>query len=362
VLLFDLLSFATAAAYLWFTRKRREASSSYTGWLIWQQSILAGAAIVTGALFSGLVALNSDLYQAHSLSSKPIMFIYGLLGLGALLGMRSFLIEYVGDLAAYLSAHEASKFSEIRAQIQRQGFRTACHVYDSGYANVIIVGHSLGSVIAYDTLNGLISHDYIKGKKWRSVERTKLLLTFGSPLDKTAFIFRAQVKDNVTREVLAAGKQPMLQENHFYRPRFWVNVWSPNDVISGALEFYDRGELEPKKKVAGLPPYEFTYKADAPDGETDAVPHCALLPSTQEPLPKTSPVVSLIDPKADIPFAAHTQFWDNQIIYDVLTKALQDDGSGREFEKFLSVNGAQKQAAPAAPRKRRPPAKEKVEK
>src|SRR6185436_4272746 len=103
--------------------------------------------------------------------------------------------------------------------------------YASPYDQVVVVGHSLGSVIAYDTLNGVISHDAIKNqepgqKPWNTVEKTKLLLTFGSPLDKTAFIFRAQVDENPTREALAASKQPLLEEQHRYRPAFWVNVWS----------------------------------------------------------------------------------------------------------------------------------------
>lgn len=74
----------------------------------------------------------------------------------------------------------------------------------------MFVGHSIGSVIAYDTLNGIINHGLINNQDWNAVGRTKLLLTFGSPLDQTAFIFRAQVEDNPCREMLASAKQPLL--------------------------------------------------------------------------------------------------------------------------------------------------------
>jgi hypothetical protein len=230
----------------------------------------------------------------------------------------------------------------MRSRIQAEAFRTACHVYASPYDEIVVVGHSLGSVIAYDTLNGIISQDAVKNQApgrepWRSVERTKLLLTFGSPLDKTAFLFRAQVDKNPTREVLAAAKQPLLEESHRYRPGSWINVWSPCDVISARLEFYDRGRLEPPTLKGGRKSYAFAYKPYP--RESGSLPICRPLPFRREPQPKLAPVVSLIDPKADIPFAAHTQFWENSLIYDILAKAvLAEDPAA--LEGFVSVKGA----------------------
>jgi hypothetical protein len=69
--------------------------------------------------------------------------------------------------------------------------------------------------------------------------RTRMFLTFGSPLDKTAFIFRAQREHPAgAREALAAAVQPMIL-SYDSRPVRWVNLHSPNDWISGSLEFYD---------------------------------------------------------------------------------------------------------------------------
>ena len=54
------------------------------------------------------------------------------------------------------------------------------------------VGRSLGSVIVYDVLNRLVNEDEAIGCSLKVVARTPLLLTFGSPLDRTAFLFAVQ--------------------------------------------------------------------------------------------------------------------------------------------------------------------------
>jgi hypothetical protein len=102
-----------------------------------------------------------------------------------------------------------------------------------------MVGHSLGSVIAYDVLNGLLIEDGFLANPVDAANRTRMFLTFGSPLDKTAFLFRTQadIKSPV-REVAAAAVQPMIQDYKF-RPKEWVNLWSHADIISGELNFYD---------------------------------------------------------------------------------------------------------------------------
>lgn len=164
--------------------------------------------------------------------------------------LRWFLVQSVGDVAAYISAHRASRFAEIRRAIQDVARRVTRNVYaardgESGepqYAHVMMVGHSLGSVIAYDMLNDSINRDLAAaagaGPYLDVVRRTKLLLTLGSPLDKTAFLFRTQKDDAPLREALAAAAQPMIV-SYENRPARWINIWSPFDWISASLEYYD---------------------------------------------------------------------------------------------------------------------------
>src|SRR3990172_751702 len=159
---------------------------------------------------------------------------------------RWYFVQYAGDVTAYVSAHTVNKFYEVRERIRQVGMQVAHAAYvarkpgsnEFEYDQLIIVGHSLGSVLAYDTLNAMINKDILSDGTLNVVQRTKLLLTFGSPLDKTAFIFRTQTKQAVVREALAAAKQPLIQ-SYDYRPARWINIWSRHDWISGAINYYD---------------------------------------------------------------------------------------------------------------------------
>jgi hypothetical protein len=187
--------------------------------------------------------------------------------------VRNLLTIYAGSLVAYLSPYKDSKFEDLRHQIQQRGLDLASLVYDghefpSGwiprYNEIVILGHSLGSVIAYDTLNAMINKQAAKlhsGVPNPVIERTKALITFGSPLDKTAFLFRAQLKIGRTRldregelrETMVSAVQPLITDYPMYRcnpvppprrPR-WINLWSRMDVISGSLDYYDDPSILP---------------------------------------------------------------------------------------------------------------------
>jgi hypothetical protein len=169
-------------------------------------------------------------------------------GLGTSVGLRYFTIEYVGDVAAYISAHKASKFYEVRQQIQKVGTDEATLIYEMKgvdgkpfYNEVILVSHSLGTVLAYDTFNALVNSAMASGGVGAAkafADRTRALLTFGSPLNKTAFIFRNFRKGDPFREALAEAVQPMITDTA-YRPKQWINVWSNADWVSGELAYYD---------------------------------------------------------------------------------------------------------------------------
>jgi hypothetical protein len=108
------------------------------------------------------------------------------------------------------------------------------------YQQIALVGHSLGSVIAYDTLNRLMLDDWLSKNHLGIANRTNCMVTFGSPLNKTAFFFTIQGSDTLRiRERLAATVQPLIQSYAKFRKFKWINVFSRNDIISGALEFYD---------------------------------------------------------------------------------------------------------------------------
>ncbi len=211
--------------------------------------------------------------------------------------VRRTLIQYLGDVAAYVQSHTLDRFDALRERIKETVWRQAHAIYgatrSSGlcefeYDSVAVVGHSLGSVIAYDTLNRLINDDVIAQSRWvtdgqksppplDASRRTCLLLTFGSPLDKTAFVFASQGPESETRLALAATAQPLIDRPE-YRRFPWINVYSKWDPISGPLHYYDP-----------------SVKLDA-----DRAP---------------DPVRNLADGAAMTFLLAHVEYWDGDLIY-----------------------------------------------
>jgi hypothetical protein len=225
----------------------------------------------------------------------PCSFL-GLLLLGSN-KVRKVIVQYVGDVAIYICPHLLNRFDKLRERIRRRVYKTAEHIYgmhapdscDLTYRKVAIVGHSLGSVAAYDTLNTLIALDELRGSPLHVLERTSLLLTFGSPLDKVAFVFAAQgTETSETRERFAATTRPLIQ-SYRYRTFPWINVYSDQDLISGKLDFYDNpGDPQSKGQINPAYPGELRE------------------------------VKNEIDSAAHTPLLAHVQYWQNKCVFNWL--------------------------------------------
>jgi len=209
--------------------------------------------------------------------------------------VRTLLVEYVGDVTAYVASNKVDSFDELRTKIKALAKESLSAVYSAKsqtsdqfeYDHICVVGHSLGSVIAYDTLNRLIADDQLAGGPARVVDRTGLLLTFGSPLDKTAFFFSVIGKTTRhIREQLAAVVQPLIQDRVARDKIEWVNVYSRNDIISGSLDFYQFSEPLP------------------------------------EGLQQVRKVVNVRDKDALVPLVAHVEYWTNQTVWSELLPRL----------------------------------------
>jgi hypothetical protein len=260
-------------------------------WHVWAHLHGAGQRLVHGPVVDLVFARMGE--QAWSLRQWLAILLTWAGGGAINLFARRFLLQYVGDVAAYISAHTVSKFHEVRDAIQACALEVVEAVYrvrdgEGGagftYPGVVVVGHSLGSVIAYDALDAMLVRDALEQPSIEVATRTRLFLTFGSPLDKTAFIFRAQRRRPAgAREALAAARQPMILD-YRWRPARWVNLHSPNDWISGSLQFYDDRDQE-----AHRPQW----------------------------------VENVQDPEASTPLAAHNEYWGGRTLakhlYDAVT-------------------------------------------
>jgi hypothetical protein len=199
--------------------------------------------------------------------------------------VRNFLIQYVGDVAAYVASHKLDRFNEVRTKIRETAdmvFRTVYLQEKAGipyYRQVAVVAHSLGSVIAYDALNALLLEEALNpGMNLDALQRTTLLLTMGSPLDKVAYVYSTLSTDtDLTREILAGAAKPLISDPRARANLAWVNFWSPNDVISGRLDYFD-----------GLP------------------------------VPAVGPIINVRDPDATTPIVAHGEYFEHPLMYGLI--------------------------------------------
>ena len=206
--------------------------------------------------------------------------------------VREILVQYVGDVAIYVQSNKLDRFDEVRTKIKDAARSVASALYTAyapksqsddapqfQYDKIALVGHSLGSVIAYDTLNRLMLDDWLCDGALEVAERTATMVTFGSPLNKTAFLFTIQGKDSLRiRERLACTVQPLIMSYPKFRKFKWINVFSRNDIISGHLRFYD------------LPGYQ------------------------NPPVPKEA-VQNVKDRDAAVPLMAHVAYWKNKTVW-----------------------------------------------
>jgi len=206
--------------------------------------------------------------------------------------VREILVQYVGDVAIYVRPNQLDRFDAVRTQIKEAARSVVSALFTSyelkaqpdaasefQYDKIALVGHSLGSVIAYDTLNRLMLDDWLCDGALQVAERTATMLTFGSPLNKTAFLFTIQGKDTLhIRERLASTVQPLIMSYPKFRKFKWINVYSRNDIVSGDLKFYD------------LPGYQ------------------------NPPVPKVA-VQNVKDRDAAVPLMAHVAYWKNKTVW-----------------------------------------------
>jgi hypothetical protein len=162
---------------------------------------------------------------------------------------RRIFISYLGDLVVYLSAHKVNEYFFVREEIRRRCFELVRSIYESReeqghrYASIIFVGHSLGSVIAFDTLNRILAFGMTENSGLNVEGRTEALLTLGSPLDQSAFLFKADDGHATLRTKLLARANPLIGNLSVRRRIAWINIYSRFDPISSRLRFFEPAGL-----------------------------------------------------------------------------------------------------------------------
>jgi hypothetical protein len=207
-------------------------------------------------------------YFVHFGWVGQLLYVLNLLGLAripvvssvialALDRATGWISEMMGDLVIYTTSDVRSPSYAVRqAVLDAAVEELKLLLRQDDFERVVIVGHSLGSLIAYDAINRIIV-DLNVGNGIRREHARKLagLVTFGSPLDKVAFYFRDRLPADAY-----VHQQIVAQQNAFRRRAFpgeqfavtignplesrldaarWLNFYHLKDPIGGHLDAYD---------------------------------------------------------------------------------------------------------------------------
>lgn len=114
--------------------------------------IMASACIIVGLSIWMATLPNTERW---TLLENPLLS--GLIGVALPTFVGAFVIQYIGDAARYL--HGAATNIEQRSTIRAKGVELLKKLHESDeYDRIVVVGHSLGSVIGYDVLTYLWTH------------------------------------------------------------------------------------------------------------------------------------------------------------------------------------------------------------
>ena len=195
--------------------------------------VLAAAGLALIALVAAAAAAG---WTRASFPGAPL--VMPLLAVGVI-ALARLLPRALGDVASYVGA------PHVRAELRRRAREAACAVYGArapggdrpAFDAVIVVGHGLGSAMAFDLLDDALARHGECASASGVVSRTRLLLTLGSPLDKLAVVLHDRADDGAgDASTPPAGS---MLSRYADRPARWVNLWTPFDWMSGSLEYFD---------------------------------------------------------------------------------------------------------------------------
>jgi pimeloyl-ACP methyl ester carboxylesterase len=180
-------------------------------------------------------------------------------------GARKFLAEVFGDVQVYTNRDELSEHFAARESVLSAAEQVFQTVDRRGYEGVIVVGHSLGSVVALDALERLDARDS------DILSRVDAIVTFGTALEKVKYFFsresdsysglavrRLKERERAIAEaegiedirqslVVAQSLQTLERAVHLAggRRRAWINLWYANDVVANPITSFGADDERP---------------------------------------------------------------------------------------------------------------------
>jgi hypothetical protein len=225
-----------------------------------------------------ILAASAAVYLLALGAVTPEFFTYGYVYVGfrlVNLSVRKYFVEYLGDIEVYVGRD--SKSARFTAQEGIRGravdaVRSALMSREN-YAEVVVLGHSLGSVVGLDAIREL-RRQAGAALAAEDFRRLSTFVTFGSPLEKTRFFFDRVSPQNGSRwtEFLRDVQQTFIAliprsggapeaeaavstaapatEAHRIR---WLNYWYFADVIANSLDSYNDRRFPDLVRTTRLP-------------------------------------------------------------------------------------------------------------
>jgi hypothetical protein len=155
---------------------------------------------------------------------------------------KKLFVDYLGDAAIYTTTDVKSKHYAIRKSILDDSVdEVKALIEDKSYGKIIIAGHSLGSVVAFDTLNRINHGMNVNTIDQNLATKFKGFITFGSPLDKIAFFFREHVPiDQYLRRQILAHFHSFKAKDLNLSSNFYANEFKGKFMIDGLCDAIKR--------------------------------------------------------------------------------------------------------------------------
>ncbi|MFW8628467.1 hypothetical protein [Deinococcus sp. ME38] len=170
---------------------------------------------------------------------SPLIAMSVVMTLAWVFGIRPFFSKYMGDVVQWATYQETDEGFKVRKAIldtSSDVFRYVLRIpgadsqKNSGlpYHRVIVMAHSLGSVIAHDTLLTL------KRDHPANLEKISDFITYGSPIDKFAYFFEA-LQGQSPRYVKTIHQLRGELFKGRTKPLIWQNFYEEGDPIGGTI-------------------------------------------------------------------------------------------------------------------------------
>ena len=240
-----------------FSSSSQVERDAFWWWKRFVRVQLTSILIVLTMLLTLALLLGSALGVLASIRFLPVGLTLGVLIVIFLIGygIRGFLRHYLGDLYLWTTYEETAAKNEKRRKILNTAIGYLSHVLqDEACERVVVIGHSMGTTVAHDTILELANLNRAQKKKDSKrvdlrLQRIQQFVTFGSVIDKVHYLFETVSSPSYRYTFVVDHIRGDLGTSPFYHdfdqkdkteklqlPNIhWINFWDQADLASSPL-------------------------------------------------------------------------------------------------------------------------------